>query len=246
MRRILIVGATSIIASACARLWAVDRAKFFLVARDAVKAQQVADDLLARGAESAEIHLLDVTQTDALGAMVDHCFHRLGTVDIVLLAHGILSDQSLCQSDVAAAMREFETNASSVVALLTLIGEKMIAIGSGTIAVISSVAGDRGRASNYVYGAAKAAVTAYCAGMRARLRSRGVHLVTIKPGPVATPMTAGTKLPGPLVASPERVARDIVRAIERKASTLYTPWFWRPIMAVIRALPESILRRLPV
>jgi short-subunit dehydrogenase len=245
MKRILIIGATSGIATACARLWA-EGSRFFLVARDAERGRQVAEDLAARGAADTYVHVLDVTRTAEHAAMFEQCDLALGGVDIALIAHGILSDQAVCQVDVGAALREFDTNASSVIALLTVLGERMAQAGGGTIGVLSSVAGDRGRASNYVYGAAKAAVSAYCEGMRARLLPRRVHVLTIKPGPVATPMTLGTKLPGPLVASPERVARDIVKAIDARASTLYTPWFWRWIMAVICALPESVLRRLPI
>ncbi len=178
--------------------------------------------------------------------MLDACYARMGGVDIAVLAYGTLSDQTLCQHDVAAAMLEFETNAASYIALLTLIADRMETSGTGTIAVISSVAGDRGRASNYVYGAAKAAVTAYCEGLRLRLRKHGVHVLTIKPGPVATPMTAHLKLSPLLTASPETVGRAIVAAVQRRKSTLYTPWYWRPIMAVVRALPESILSRLPL
>jgi decaprenylphospho-beta-D-erythro-pentofuranosid-2-ulose 2-reductase len=246
MKRILIVGATSTIAAACARAWSTEGARFFLVARDAVRVKQLADDLLVRGAKEAHVHILDVTQTAGLRAMFDRCYESLRGVDVALLAHGILSDQEACQLDVDATLLEFATNASSVAALLTILSGRMAASGSGTIAVISSVAGDRGRASNYTYGATKAAVTAYCEGLRARMYSKGVHVLTIKPGPVATPMTAGTNIPSFLVAAPERVAQDIVKAVEGRVSTLYTPWFWRPIMAIIRALPEPILRRLPV
>jgi short-subunit dehydrogenase len=246
MKRILIIGATSAIAGACARLWAAEGARFFLVARDAAKVEQMAADLGARGAAEVHVYVLDLNHTAEHEAMYDRCFHSLGGVDVALLAHGILSDQSLCQRDVAAALHEFVTNATSVVALLTNLGERLAYAGSGTIGVISSVAGDRGRASNYVYGAAKAAVTAFCEGLRARLYPRGVHVLTIKPGPVATPMTAGTKLPGLLVASPQLVARDVVGAFNARISTLYTPWFWRPIMSIVCALPESVLRRLPI
>jgi decaprenylphospho-beta-D-erythro-pentofuranosid-2-ulose 2-reductase len=246
MKRILIIGATSTIASACARLWAAEGCKFFLVARDQAKVMQTAADLSARGASETHLHILDVLQTSQHDAMFKHCFQSLGGVDIALLAHGILSDQELCQRDVAAAMLEFDSNASSFVALLTVLAEQMRSRNPGTIAVISSVAGDRGRASNYVYGCAKAAVSAYCEGLRARLAPHGIHVLTIKPGPVATAMTAAMKLPTVVVATPEAVARDITKAINRRVSTLYTPWFWRPIMAVISALPESILRRLPI
>jgi short-subunit dehydrogenase len=246
MKRIMILGATSAIATACARLWAADGGRFFLVGRDAEKLWQVAADLSARGASEAHVHVLDLTRVADHHTLFEHGFAALGAVDIALLAHGILSDQALCQSDVGAAVREFETNATSVIALLTELGVRLSAARAGTIAVISSVAGDRGRASNYPYGAAKAAVTAFSAGLRARLYPVGVHVLTIKPGPVATPMTAGMRLPGLLVATPEQVARDIVGAVRAGKGTLYTPWFWRPIMVIIRAMPEAILRRLPL
>jgi short-subunit dehydrogenase len=243
MKRILILGATSSIATSCARRWAAVGARFFLVGRDADKLRQVAADLYARGAGEAHVYLLDLTRVAEHEAMFGSAFATLGGIDVALIAHGILSDQALCQRDVAAALGEFDTNATSVIALL---GQRLAAARSGTIAVISSVAGDRGRASNYPYGAAKAAVTAFSAGLRARLFPTGVHVLTIKPGPVATPMTAGMRLPGLLLATPDQVAGDIVAAVNRGAGTLYTPWFWRPIMAIIRAMPEAILRRLPL
>ena len=142
------------------------------------------------------------------------------------------------------AAHEFSTNATSVIAVTTAIAERMRAAGSGTIAVISSVAGDRGRASNYVYGAAKAAVSTFCEGMTARLQARGIHVLTIKPGFVSTPMTENMKLPRILTATPDRVARDIVKAVEHRAHVLYTPWFWRPIMWVVRMVPGFVLRRM--
>jgi len=184
--------------------------------------------------------------TDRLPAAIHAAFAALGALDVALIAHGTLSDQSLCQTDVAAALHEIASNATSHIAILTLIADRMATARSGTLAVISSVAGDRGRASNYVYGSAKAAITAFCEGLRMRLYPTGVHVLTIKPGPVATPMTAGVKMPGFIVATPERVARDIVRAVRRNTTTLYTPGFWRPIMFVIRALPAAVLRRLPL
>lgn len=246
MKRILIVGATSAIASACARLWAEEKPAFFLVGRNAERLQQVADDLLVRGASSVHRHVMDLSRIGDQAAMIGTCFDILGSVDIATIAHGTLADQSLCQRDLTAATLQFQTNALSYIALLTLIADRMEKQGSGTIAVFSSVAGDRGRASNYGYGAAKAAVTAYCEGARMRLRPRGVHVLTIKPGFVATPMTAHLPLSPFLTASPERVAHDVVRAVRRSTATLYTPWFWRPIMAIVRSLPESILSRLPI
>ena len=244
MKRILIIGATSAIAAACARRWSACAARFFLVARSAERLQQIADDLKVRGAADVACHLLDLNRLDDHAAMLDACMGSMGGIDVALVAHGTLSDQDRCQADAMLAAHEFSTNATSVIAVTTAIAERMRAAGSGTIAVISSVAGDRGRASNYVYGAAKAAVSTFCEGMTARLQARGIHVLTIKPGFVATPMTENMELPRILTATPDRVARDIVKAVEHRAHVLYTPWFWRQIMWVVRMVPGFVLRRM--
>ena len=244
MKKILIVGATSAIALACARLWAAEKAAFALVARDGVKLKQAADDLLARGATGTHTCVLDLNDFDRHGTALEECCAALGGVDIALIAHGTLPDQAACEIDVQLALREFSSNGLSVVAFLTLLANRMEGQGRGTIAVISSVAGDRGRASKYVYGAAKAAVSAFSEGLRGRLFRAGVHVLTIKPGFVDTPMTRGLPLPGPLVASPDRVAADICKAIERKIDTLYTPGFWAFIMLVIKLLPSFVFKRM--
>jgi decaprenylphospho-beta-D-erythro-pentofuranosid-2-ulose 2-reductase len=245
MKNILIVGATSAIAIACAREWAKQGdARFFLVARNGERLQQVADDLTARGARLAACHQLDIDHLDQHSAMLGHCASELGALDIVLVAPGTLPDQAACQADPDVAVREFNTNAVSVIALLTPIANTLEAQKRGALAVISSVAGDRGRPSNYLYGSAKAALSAFCEGLNARLFKAGVHVVTVKPGFVATPMTAGLPLPGPLVATPEQVANDIVRAVEKGKDVLYTRWFWAIIMLIIRSIPGRIFKRL--
>ncbi|MBC8727896.1 SDR family oxidoreductase [Paraburkholderia sp. UCT2] len=244
MKNIVIVGATSAIAMACARQWANQGARFFLVARNADRLQQVADDLKARGAQTVQCQLLDIDQLGEHAAMMQRCAVEFGALDIVLVAPGTLPDQQVCQHDVDVAVREFNTNAVSVIALLTRFANVIEAQRRGTIAVISSVAGDRGRQSNYLYGSAKAALSAYCEGLRSRLFKVGAHVVTIKPGFVATPMTAGLPLPGPLVATPDKVAADIVRAVERGRDVVYTPWFWSGIMLIIRSIPGRVFKRL--
>ncbi|MCY7308894.1 MAG: SDR family oxidoreductase [Rhodoferax sp.] len=244
MKKILIIGAASAIASACARLWAADKAEFFMVARNPERLRQTADDLAAHGAGAVHVYALDMNQLEQHALMLEACYGALGSVDIALVAHGTLPDQAACQQDVALALREFSSNGLSVVSVLTLLANRMEAQRSGTIAVISSVAGDRGRYSNYLYGTAKAAVSTFCEGMRARLFHAGVHVLTIKPGFVDTPMTKGLPLPGPLVATPGRVARDITRAVERRANVLYTPGFWALIMLVIKCVPGFIFKRL--
>ncbi|SDX51510.1 MULTISPECIES: SDR family oxidoreductase [unclassified Pseudomonas] len=245
MKKILIVGATSTIANACARLWAGEGSEFFLVARGEQKLQQTCADLRARGASAAVPYIMDANDDIALHrAMLERCLETLHTVDICLIAYGTLPDQSACERDVEMAMAEFANNGSTVIALLTLVANQLVAQRNGTLAVISSVAGDRGRPSNYVYGSAKAAVSTFCEGLRARLFKAGAHVITIKPGFIDTPMTQGLALPAFLVAQPEVVARRIVAGIERKVSVLYVPAFWALIMCLIRALPQSLFKRL--
>jgi decaprenylphospho-beta-D-erythro-pentofuranosid-2-ulose 2-reductase len=244
MKNILIIGGSSAIAVACAREWAKDGASLFLAGRHETRLEAVAKDLRVRGAKAAGTYLLDVNDYPQHRPMLDACLAELGSIDIVLLAHGTLSDQSECEHDPQATVREISTNALSTIALLTLLASTFETQQSGSIAVISSVAGDRGRPSNYVYGTAKAAVTTFCEGLRARLFKSNVKVLTIKPGFVSTPMTAGLPLPGLLVATPERVATDIVRAVERGKDSLYTPWFWAQIMFVIRSVPGFVFKRI--
>lgn len=244
MQKIFIIGATSAIAIACARLWAAQQAAFFLVARNADKLEQTKADLLVLGASEVHSFVLDINQLDQHSQILEQGFQSLGQVDIVLIATGTLPDQYACEQDVNIALQEFAVNGLSVISLLTHLANRMEQQGKGTIAVISSVAGDRGRASNYLYGTAKAAVSTFCEGLRARLFKQGVHLLTIKPGFVATPMTKGLPLPALLVATPEKVASDIVNAVQRKTDVLYTPWFWQYIMLIIRLLPQAVFKRL--
>ncbi len=243
-KNILIVGATSGIAMACARLWAGQGARLFLVGRNTARLQQVADDLVVRGAVEAFTHELDINALAAHAAMLEHARRALGEFDIVLVAPGTLPDQAQCEADAEVAVREFTTNATALIGLLTPLANLLEGQRRGTLAVIGSVAGDRGRPTNYLYGSAKAALAAFCEGLRARLFKSGVHVLTIKPGFVATAMTAGLPLPGPLVATPETVANDIARAIDKKKGVLYTPWFWAGIMLVIRSIPGLVFKRL--
>ncbi|MBT2338539.1 MULTISPECIES: SDR family oxidoreductase [Pseudomonas] len=244
MKKILIVGAASAIACACARRWAIEQSEFFLVARDESKLLQTCADLKARGASRVIPCVTDLGNIDAQGIMLEQCLAAMQSVDICLIAYGSLPNQHECERSVESAMAEFANNGSSVIALLTRLASLMIVQRSGTLAVISSVAGDRGRPSNYVYGAAKAAVSTFCEGLRARLFKSGVHVITIKPGFVDTPMTRGLAFPALLVAQPEAVAGRIVAGIERKVSVLYVPAFWALIMCLIRALPQSLFKRL--
>jgi short-subunit dehydrogenase len=242
MPKILIIGSTSAIAEACARRYAAAGADMFLVGRNLVRLQAIAADLTVRGAAAVDIAVLDVDEIEAQAGVLDAGWHALGQVDVVLIAHGTLPDQARCEVSADYALAQFHTNATATVALLTRLAPRMAAQGLGTIAVISSVAGDRGRASNMLYGSAKAAVSAYLSGLRQRLSKLGVNVLTIKPGFVDTPMTREFKK-GALWAKPDQVAAGIVRAIERRRSVVYLPWFWAPIMLVIKHIPEFVFRR---
>ena len=245
MRKVLIVGATSAIAEAVARLLAAQGDLLYLVGRRAETLEAIAADLRVRGAARVQTEVMDANAIERHASLLDHADVALGGLDTVLIAHGTLSDQAACQQSVALTFQELHTNALSVIALLTLIANHFEAQRVGTIAVISSVAGDRGRQSNYVYGTAKAAVSTFLSGLRQRLYKSGVQVVTIKPGFVDTPMTRDFSK-GLLWAKPEQVARDIVRAMENGKDVVYTPGFWWAIMQLIKSIPEFVFRRLPL
>ncbi|HEY6822458.1 MAG TPA: SDR family oxidoreductase [Burkholderiales bacterium] len=240
--KIIVVGATSAIAEATARVWAARGADLYLCARREGLLATMADDLRLRGAGHVAFERFDVLQRDTHEAMLERAERAIGPVDCVLVAHGTLPDQALCLADPEAAVREMEINAISTAALVLRAAKAFEGRGAGTIAVVTSVAGVRGRASNFVYGSAKALVSTLLAGLRHHLHGRGVAVIDIRPGFVDTPMTAGFAK-GPLWASPHGVARDIVAAVDRRASVVYTPWFWRWIMLLVRLVPESIFVR---
>lgn len=240
--RVLIIGATSAIAHEVARHYAGRRARLLLVGRRAPALEAAAADLRVRGAAEVTIELLDANDLGAHAEVLERAWSHWQGVDVALLAHGTLPNQAEAQRDVDALLAAFDTNGRSVIALLSRLAERFERQGSGVIGVISSPAGERGRASNYVYGAAKAAVSNFSSGLRHRLYKSGVRVVTILPGFVDTPMTAAFPK-GPLWAKPEQVARDIVSALDRRNGTLYTPWFWRWIMALVVNLPQAIFLR---
>lgn len=243
MRRILVMGATSAIAEATAREFARRGDALVLVGRARNRLLAIAADLKLRGAHATEVLVHDAGDMAGFSAMIDESERLIGPLDTVLIAHGTLSDQSACERSPELTLHELQTNALSVIALCTIIANRFEAQKHGVIAVISSVAGDRGRQSNYVYGAAKSAVSTFLSGLRQRLQSKGVSVVTIKPGFVDTPMTAAFKK-GILWASTARVAKTIARAMIHGSPVVYVPWFWRPIMAIIKNIPESLFQRL--
>jgi len=243
MRKVLIVGATSAIAEASARLFAQRGDSLYLVGRRADALNAIAQDLRVRGAPRVETEVLDLNNLPGLGPMVTRADTALQGIDTVLVAHGTLSDQKACEDSAELTVQELTTNGVSAVVVLTHVAQLFESRRTGTIAVISSVAADRGRQSNYVYGSAKALVSAFLSGLRQRLWKSGVAVVTIKPGFVDTPMTAAFPK-GFLWAKPDRVAADIVRAIDRGTPVAYVPGFWRLIMLIIKLIPERIFVRL--
>ncbi len=243
--RVLILGATSAIAHAYARRVAGRGGRLVLAARDPDKLAANAADLRARGAAEVAEVAFDAADFDRHGAVVAQAWDAFGGLDVALVAYGTLPDQEEAATDADAAVRAFRLNATSVVSVLTGLAGRFETQGDGVIAVLSSVAGDRGRASNYVYGAAKGAVTLFTGGLRARLASRGVAVVTVKPGFVDTPMTADVPK-NALFARPDRVAEIVDRAIRRRAEVVYAPGWWRPILAGVRAVPERLFKRLPL
>jgi decaprenylphospho-beta-D-erythro-pentofuranosid-2-ulose 2-reductase len=243
IQRILIIGASSGIARAIAREYASRHCELFLIARAEESLREQAEDLRIRGAASVNYALLDVNHFDRHQEVIAQAAAALGHLDLALICHGTLPDQNECQDDFGRIQQEFNTNALSVLSLLAQLTPLLRAQRSGVLGVITSVAGNRGRQSNYLYGAAKSAVSRYLEGLRGNLHADNVHVIDIRPGFVDTSMTR--HLPkGALWASPETVARAIVRGIESRRNTLYVPWFWRGIMLVVAGIPETIFKRL--
>lgn len=243
MKKVLIIGATSAIAEHCARIWAAKGDALHLVARNEQRVQTIAVDLKVRGASEVTTYCTDLNDMEKHVELLDKAEGSLGIVDIVLVAHGTLSNQKACELSVEETLEEIHTNALSTVSLLTLIANRFETKRNGTICVISSVAGDRGRASNYVYGSAKAMVTSFTSGLRQRLHKSNVAVVTIKPGFVDTPMTSEFKK-GFLWANPNAVANSILKAIDSQKTEAYVPGFWWAIMMLIRIIPNKIFRKI--
>lgn len=241
---VLIVGATSSIARAIARRFAQQGSSVLLAARDLDEAQTIASDLRVRFGVEAEAAPFDAERPELAHAFFEECLQRSQcALAGVVVAHGDLGDRVAVATDPAALARLVDVNLTSAAAVLAQSANHFEARRTGFICAISSVAGDRGRKSNYAYGAAKAGLTAYLSGLRQRMSKAGVTVLTVKPGFVDTAMTFGA--PGLfLVARPERVADDIVRSLRRGRSSVYTPWFWRWIMLIIRSIPEPVFRRL--
>lgn len=244
-RRIVVLGALSTIAEAVARRYAAEGAEMVLAARDAERLGQLADDLTARGCARALPWPTDLAALDDVPAELARMTEALGSeVDAVLLFYGTLGDQKLAEKDSAELRRIMAVNFASAAEWCVAAADVLERQDHGVLLAVSSVAGDRGRQSNYLYGAAKAGLTVLVEGLAHRLAAGGGRAVVIKLGFVDTAMTAHIEKGGPLWAKPDAIAQQLVRIIDKPRSpVVYLPWFWHPIMAVIRNIPSSIFHR---
>jgi short-subunit dehydrogenase len=230
-------------ANAVARKLAAGGASLYLVARSEAKLETVACDLETRGAKEVFAKAMDLDDARRHPQMLASAAESLGQIDLALIAHGVLGDQEAAQADYLVAEKMLQTNFLSAVSLATWLGNYFEARKGGVLAVISSVAGDRGRKSNYVYGASKGALNIFLDGLRNRVDRSGVHVLTIRPGFVATPMTSHLKQNG-LFAHPNQIADGILKAITSRKDVVYLPKIWRPIMFLIRNIPEAIFKKM--
>ena len=241
MPTVLILGAGSDMAVAIAREFARNKYDIQLAARNVASLSALEQDLRIRYQVSASSHAFDATDFTSHAAF----YRSLSKApDITIAVFGYLGSQEKGQSDWNEAARILHTNYTGAVSILNIVADEYAARGNGTIVGISSVAGERGRQSNYLYGSAKAGFTAYLSGLRNRLFHKGAHVLSVQPGFVYTRMTENLKLPAPLTAQPQDVARDVYRAVIAKKNVIYTKWFWRYIMLIIKSIPEGIFKKL--
>jgi short-subunit dehydrogenase len=242
-RTLLVLGASSDIAAATARRFAAAGYALQLAGRDEASLGAMAADLELRNRVAVSVHRCDVTEAQDRAALLA----GLPVLpDVVVCAVGLLGDQRENEIDPAAAERVMRANYEGPALMLSALAEAFAVRGQGVIVGISSVAGERGRASNYVYGSAKAGMTAFLSGLRNRFGKTGVHVVSVLPGFVDTRMTEGMALPAALTAQPDEVAQAIWRAVERKKDVIYVRPLWRWIMAIIRAIPEALFKKLSI
>jgi short-subunit dehydrogenase len=241
MKNVLILGATSDMAQAIAKRYAAEGWSLTLAALEPDLLEPIASDLVVRS--GAEIQTLEFNATD----FSNHrkLYDALQTKpDVVIAAFGYMSDQMEVRSDLEAIQRTIDINFTGMATMLSVVAEDFEKRGIGSIAAISSVAGDRGRQSNYIYGSAKAGLTVFLAGLRNRLAEKGVHVMTVKPGFARTKMTENLELPAALTASPEQIAEAVFQGLEKKRNVVYTLWMWQWIMLIIKHIPEFIFKKM--
>lgn len=238
-----IFGATSAIASATALLLAKQGARLFLIGRDPERTKAVASDIQTRTGAWVDCTAVDLNDTEAHAGLIGLAREKLEGLDGILIAHGVLGDQDLANRDFGAAEQVIRTNFLSAASILTAAAPIFEQQKAGCMVAIGSVAGDRGRQSNYVYGASKGALEIFVQGLRNRMAQSGVQVLLVKPGFVDTPMTRHLRK-NPAFASPETIAQGIVTAIRKRKNCVYLPWFWSWIMLGIRNIPEPVFKRM--
>lgn len=238
---VLILGATSDIAQAIAYAYAPVAKKLILAARKTEAIEPLAADLKIRHNIEVETKAFDALAFETHQAFANSL---PDTLDTAVCVFGYLGEQREAEHDLDEALRIVQTNYTGAVSILSLIANQFEQRKSGTIIGISSVAGERGRQSNYLYGSSKAGFSMFLDGLRNRLYPAGVHVVTVKPGFVDTKMTAGMPLPKPLTAKPQQVAQAVFKAHQKKKNTVYVLWMWRYVMLIIRNVPEFIFKRM--
>jgi short-subunit dehydrogenase len=243
VQRVIILGAQSAIAEAAARLFAEEGARFVLAGRDPGRLNEIGDDLRVRGATAVHAAPIDLVAEPRPAARLQDCVDTLGGVGVVLIAFGALGDQARAEADPAEARRIIDCNFTAAAAWALAAADLLERRRSGALMAIGSVAGDRGRRSNYVYGAAKAGLGILMQGLAHRLAQANARAVLIKPGLVDTPMTAAFEKKGALWSQPEAIARVVFRAAERGGPIVYAPAYWRYLMWIIRALPAWAMHR---
>lgn len=241
MKNILIIGATSDMAQAIAKKYAAEGWSLTLAALEKELLDPIASDLKVRS--GAEIQTLEFDATDFSNHR--NFYESLTTKpDVVVAAFGYMSDQDEVRTDLDDIKRTIDINFTGMASVLSVVAEDFEKRGSGAIAAISSVAGDRGRQSNYIYGSAKAGLSTFLSGLRNRLATKGVHVMTVKPGFARTKMTENLELPAALTASPEQIAEAVFQGLEKKRNVVYTLWMWQWIMLIIKHIPEFIFKKM--
>ncbi|MBM7571360.1 SDR family oxidoreductase [Aquibacillus albus] len=245
MGSILVLGANATIAQATVRKLAANgkHNQFILTSRDTSQLEVLKSDIEIRHQVDVSLKQFDALDFESHQVFFDEVVQEAGTLDGVLLMYGAMEDQKQAEHSFALARTMIDVNYTSAVSILNIAANYFEAQRSGFICAVSSVAGDRGRKSNYIYGSTKAGLSVYLQGLRNRLHESGVHVLTIKPGMVDTKMTYGVVEPTPLLADPDKVAQDIEAGIVKRREVVYTPWFWLIIMTIIKLLPEKIFKR---
>lgn len=245
VQSVLLLGGTSEIGLAIVRALVAERARRVVLAvRDPDRGAQEAAALREAGAELAEPVAFDALEPGSHGRAVSEAFERLGDVDLVVLAFGVLGDQLRDERDAGAARTVVEANFTGAVSVLVEVAERLRSQGHGTIVVLSSVAAERPRRANFLYGSTKAGLDAFAQGLGDSLQGTGVRVLVVRPGFVATRMTEGLE-PAPLSTAPEKVAETVVAGLRSGAHTVWAPPVLRAVMAVLRHLPRPLFRRLP-